>query len=231
MTIKHYYAFNMHNIQMRPTMEERFIIKTAGPNEAEFTEEICSEMEASAKARGTGIARRSADYIRRKMSQGDAFVALDRRSLKIAGFCYIEMWGHGRYIANSGLLIFPDFRGLGVGRALKEYAFQQSRLRFPEAKLFGLTTSSAVMHINSELGYRPVIYADLTDDEEFWKGCLSCVNYTTLESKQRKNCFCTAMLFDPKRKSRESKQQGLDSAHEQAPSSQAPGGLPHVISN
>ena len=73
-----------------------------------------------------------------------------------------------------------------------------SREKFPEAKIFGLTTGLAVMKINSELGYEPVTYDELTQDEEFWAGCKSCVNYETLMSKQRKNCFCTAMLYDPK---------------------------------
>jgi GNAT superfamily N-acetyltransferase len=176
---------------------DEFIIKTSGPNEAEFAETICRQMEESAKARGTGIARRSPDYIRRKMEQGHAFVALEKDTLQIAGFCYIEMWSDCNYIANSGLIIFPDFRSHGLARRLKEYAFQESRRRYPAAKLFGLTTSSAVMHINSELGYRPVTYQSLTQDTTFWNGCQSCINYPTLISKERKNCFCTAMLFDP----------------------------------
>ena len=53
------------------------------------------------------------------------------------------------------------------------------------------------MKINSDLGYEPVTYSELTDDEEFWAGCKSCVNYDILMSKDRKNCMCTAMLYDP----------------------------------
>ncbi|MEO6188665.1 MAG: GNAT family N-acetyltransferase, partial [Ginsengibacter sp.] len=45
--------------------------------------------------------------------------------------------------------------------------------------------------------YEPVTYSELTDDENFWAGCKSCVNYDILISKERKNCMCTAMLFDP----------------------------------
>ena len=95
-----------------------------------------------------------------------------------------------------------DFRRCGLATKLKHFAFTESRKMFPEAKLFGLTTSSAVMTINSELGYRPVTYSELTSDGEFWKGCQSCVNFKTLMEKDRKNCFCTAMLFDPKKESR-----------------------------
>jgi hypothetical protein len=53
------------------------------------------------------------------------------------------------------------------------------------------------MKINSELGYEPVTYSELTQDEAFWAGCKSCVNYEILMGKERKNCMCTAMLYDP----------------------------------
>ncbi len=79
----------------------------------------------------------------------------------------------------------------------KEKVFALSRQKYPHAKIFGLTTGLAVMKINSDLGYEPVTYSELTNDEEFWKGCQSCVNYDILMSKGRKNCMCTAMLFDP----------------------------------
>ncbi|WP_315818340.1 hypothetical protein [Paraflavitalea speifideaquila] len=69
---------------------------------------------------------------------------------------------------------------------------------YPESKIFGLTTGLAVMKINSELGYEPVTYSELTQDDAFWAGCKSCVNYEILMSKERKNCMCTAMLYDPK---------------------------------
>jgi hypothetical protein len=68
---------------------------------------------------------------------------------------------------------------------------------YPDAKVFGLTTGLAVMKINSELGYEPVTYSELTQDEAFWAGCKSCINYEILTQKQRKHCLCTAMLFDP----------------------------------
>ncbi|MCX6130477.1 MAG: GNAT family N-acetyltransferase, partial [Proteobacteria bacterium] len=111
--------------------------------------------------------------------------------------CYIESWSHGAHIANSGIIIFPEYRLYGLARRLKSFAFEQSKLRYPNAKFFGLTTSLAVMNINSELGYRPVTYSELTQDEEFWNSCQSCVNYPTLISKDKKNCLCTAMIFDP----------------------------------
>lgn len=153
-------------------------------------------MEASAKARGTGIAKRSPSYIEKKMEEGKAIIALTENAVWV-GFCYIEVWGHEQFVANSGLIVSPEFRKSGVAKEIKKKIFNLSRQKYPHAKIFGLTTGLAVMKINSELGYEPVTYSELTDDEEFWAGCKSCVNYDILMSKQRKNCMCTAMLYDP----------------------------------
>lgn len=153
-------------------------------------------MEASAKARGTGIAKRSPEYVAQKIDEGKAVIAVTTNG-EWVGFCYIETW-EGEYVANSGLIVAPAFRKSGVAKAIKERIFQLSREKYPEAKIFGLTTGLAVMKINSDLGYEPVTYSELTQDEKFWAGCKSCVNYDILMSKERKNCLCTAMLFDPK---------------------------------
>lgn len=153
-------------------------------------------MESSAKARGTGIAKRSPDYVARKMEEGKAVIAVLPDGTWV-GFCYIEVWGHEEFVANSGLIVSPAFRKSGIAKKIKQRIFNLSREKYPEAKIFGLTTGLAVMKINSELGYEPVTYSELTDDEEFWAGCKSCVNYDILMSKDRKNCMCTAMLYDP----------------------------------
>jgi hypothetical protein len=183
-------------------MDQQFIITVATAQHEKFAETICAEMETSAKARGTGIAKRSPDYIREKMREGKAVVALSSAG-EWAGFCYIESWSHGKYVANSGLIVAAGFRRSGLAKEIKKKIFELSRTRFPEAKLFGLTTGLAVMKINSDLGYEPVTYSELTDDEEFWKGCQSCVNFQILQSKERKNCLCTAMLYDPAEKAAE----------------------------
>lgn len=175
-----------------------FKIQVANATHLIYAEEICRLMEESARIRGTGIAKRSPDYIKEKMMEGKAVVATFED--KIAGFCYIETWGHGKYVANSGLIVAPDFRKSGIARNLKKKTFQLSRKKFPEAKLFGITTSLAVMKINSDLGYRPVTFSELTDDDEFWKGCSSCRNYDILMRNERRMCLCTAMLYDPKSK-------------------------------
>lgn len=173
-----------------------FIVCVATVQHIHFAQQICDEMEASAKARGTGIAKRSPSYIEEKMNEGKAVIALSKEG-KWAGFCYIETWGHGKYVANSGLIVSPDFRKSGLARLIKHKIFELSRSKYPDAKIFGLTTGLAVMKINSELGYEPVTYSELTDDDAFWAGCKSCVNYEILMSKERKNCLCTAMLYDP----------------------------------
>lgn len=179
-----------------PQVDADFIIQVATADHTHYAQTIVDEMEASAKSRGTGIAKRSPDYIIEKMLEGKAVIALTHEQ-SWAGFCYIENWGHGEYVANSGLIVSPNFRKSGLAKRIKEKVFELSRKKYPHAKIFGLTTGLAVMKINSDLGYKPVTYSELTDDNEFWKGCRSCVNYDILTSKDRKNCLCTAMLYDP----------------------------------
>lgn len=174
-----------------------FKVLVADERHLGFAETICQEMEESAKARGTGIAKRSPEYIREKMREGKAVIAFSSEE-EWAGFCYIETWSHGEYVANSGLIVSPRFRKGGLAKQIKRRIFELSRQQYPEAKLFGLTTGLAVMKINSDLGYEPVTYSELTQDEAFWAGCKSCVNYDILMGKERKNCMCTAMLYDPK---------------------------------
>lgn len=175
---------------------QHFNVHVAGVQHLHYADTICLEMESSAKARGTGIAKRSPDYIRQKMLEGKAVIALSH-SGEWAGFCYIETWSHGEYVANSGLIVSPAFRKSGLATVIKKNVFELSRKKYPNAKIFGLTTGLAVMKINSELGYEPVTYSELTQDEAFWKGCQSCVNFEILKNKERKNCLCTAMLYDP----------------------------------
>jgi hypothetical protein len=177
--------------------EQKFKIQIANASHQDFAQIICDEMESSAKARGTGIAKRSPDYIREKMREGKAVIAFTEDGIW-AGFCYIETWSHGEYVANSGLIVAPPFRKSGLAKNIKKKIFDLSQKLYPGAKLFGLTTGLAVMKINSDLGYEPVTYSELTQDEAFWAGCKSCVNYEILMSKERKNCMCTAMLYDPK---------------------------------
>jgi N-acetylglutamate synthase-like GNAT family acetyltransferase len=178
-------------------LEQKIIVRVAHSGDAAFANDITDEMESSAKARGTGIAKRSPDYVAKKINEGKSVIAYTEDGTWV-GFCYIEAWQHGQFVANSGLIVAPAFRKTGIAKKIKQTIFQLSREKYPTAKIFGLTTGLAVMKINSELGYEPVTYSELTDDEEFWAGCKSCVNYDILMSKDRKNCMCTAMLYEPK---------------------------------
>ena len=160
-----------------------------------YVDTILDTIEAAAKVRGTGIAKRSHEYISQKMLEGKVVIAL--AGDEFAGFSYIESWGNKQYVATSGLIVADKFRNMGLAKRIKHAAFQLARLRWPKAKLFSLTSGSAVMKMNTELGYFPVTFADLTDDESFWRGCNGCINHDVLIRTKRRYCICTAMLFDP----------------------------------
>lgn len=183
-------------------------ITVADSGHHRFAEEICEIMEAAAKVRGTGIAKRAPEYIREKISQGKAVIAVDRQNDRFAGFCYIEDWSHGNYIANSGLIVHPDYRKQGLAKKIKNKIFELSREKYPEAKIFGITTSLAVMKINSDLGYKPVTFSELTQEEAFWKGCQSCPNYDILNRTDKVHCLCTGMLYDPQKEEKKKRDPG-----------------------
>ena len=178
-----------------------FSIVKATEEHISLAAEICKAFEEAAKVRGTGIAKRTKEYVAKKMQEGKAIIAISNRG-KFAGFCYIETWEHGKYVANSGLIVVPEFRELGLAKKIKEAVFRLSREKYPNAKIFSITTSPAVLKMNSDLGFRPVGFADLTSDEEFWQGCQSCSNYDILLRTQRKLCLCTGLLYNPEEKSK-----------------------------
>jgi GNAT superfamily N-acetyltransferase len=168
-----------------------------------FAKEISQCIDESAKIRGTGIARRTPEYIATKITNGNAVIAIDGD--QFAGFCYIEIWGHGKYVAHSGLIVAPEYRAQGLAKQIKKGVFDLSLEKFPKAKIFGITTGMAVMKINYELGYKPVHFSELTDDPEFWKGCQTCKNYDILTRTERQMCLCTGMLYDPNKKTEKKK--------------------------
>jgi len=170
-------------------------VMVADDSHEKYVPTILDTIEAAAKVRGTGIAKRSNDYVSQKMREGKVIIAL--AGDEFAGFSYIESWGNKQYVATSGLIVADKFRNQGLARRIKHASFQLARLRWPKAKLFSLTSGSAVMKMNTELGYLPVTFADLTDDESFWRGCNGCINHDVLIRTQRRYCICTAMLFDP----------------------------------
>ena len=170
-------------------------ILVANETHLKFATIISETIEASAKIRGTGIALRTPEYIRKRIQNGNAVIAVDGDTF--VGFCYIEVFGHERFVVNSGLIVHPDYRNQGLARKIKKAIFELSRSKYPRAKIFGITTGLAVMKVNYELGYKPVTFSELTDDPDFWKGCQTCKNFDILTRTQRKMCLCTGMLFDP----------------------------------
>jgi len=170
-------------------------IVIANESHSKYAQIISETISESAKVRGTGIATRTPEYIIRRLQNGNAIIALDDD--KFAGFCYIEVWGHQKFVANSGLIVHPDYRNQGLAKQIKKAIFDLSRKKFPDAKIFGITTGLAVMKMNYELGYKPVTFSELTDDPEFWKGCQTCKNFDILTRTERKMCLCTGMLYDP----------------------------------
>ena len=173
----------------------------ADESHEKYVDTILKTIEDAAKVRGTGIAKRTHEYVANKMREAKAVIALapqaDGSEARFAGFSYIETWGNKQYVTTSGLIVHPDFRGLGLAKRIKDMTFSLARTRWPHAKIFSLTSGAAVMTMNTQLGYKPVTFADLTDDEAFWKGCEGCINVDVLHRTGRKYCICTAMLYDP----------------------------------
>lgn len=170
-------------------------IRIASAADEHYVDTILNTIREAAKKRGTGIAERTHEYVATKMRESKAVLAVcgDR----FAGFSYIETWGSKHYVTTSGLIVHPDFLGLGVARRIKDYTFTLARVRWPQAKIFSLTSGDAVMKMNTQLGYVPVSFNQLTDDDAFWRGCEGCVNHDILVAKNRRFCICTGMLYDP----------------------------------
>lgn len=179
-------------------MNSFYRVVVTNDSHTQHAEAICKEMERSARKRGTGISRRDPEDIKQVMREGRGVIALDEQG-NWAGFSYLQGWGENNkeFVSNSGLIVSPDARGAGLAKRIKKKIFYLSRAKFPKAKVFSITTGASVMKMNNKLGFKPVTYSKLPQDDEFWAGCQSCPNYETLKSKERKMCFCTAMLYDP----------------------------------
>lgn len=170
-------------------------VTVADPSHEKYVDTILKTIADAAKVRGTGIAKRTHEYLATKMKEAKAVIALENGNF--AGFSYIETWGNKHYVTTSGLIVHPDYRGMGVAKRIKDLTFTLARVRWPQAKIFSLTSGSAVMKMNTQLGYHPVTFNDLTDDQSFWRGCEGCINVDVLHRTGRKYCICTAMLYDP----------------------------------
>ena len=175
--------------------KEDITVMVADASHEKYVDTILDTIEKAAKVRGTGIEKRTHEYVATKMKEAKAVIAL--YGDEFVGFSYIETWGNKQYVTTSGLIVDPKFRGLGVAKRIKDLTFTLARTRWPHAKIFSLTSGAAVMAMNTQLGYHPVTFADLTDDEAFWRGCEGCINVDVLKRTGRKYCICTGMLYDP----------------------------------
>lgn len=176
-------------------MKDNIEVMVADGSHEKYVDTILETISEAAKVRGTGIAKRTHEYVANKMREAKAVIALDGD--KFAGFSYIETWQDKKYVTTSGLIVHPDYRGRGLAKRIKDMTFTLARTRWPHAKIFSLTSGAAVMAMNTQLGYKPVTFADLTQDEAFWKGCEGCINVDILHRTNRKYCICTGMLYDP----------------------------------
>ena len=176
-------------------MKDNIEVVVADESHEKYVDTILETISEAAKVRGTGIAKRTHEYLLNKMREAKAVIALDGDTF--AGFSYIETWQDKKYVTTSGLIVHPDYRGRGLAKRIKDMTVTLARRRWPHAKIFSLTSGAAVMAMNTQLGYKPVTFADLTQDEAFWKGCEGCVNVDILHRTGRKYCICTGMLYDP----------------------------------
>ena len=130
--------------------QDEIEVLVAGPEHEVYVDTILQTIADAAKVRGTGIAKRTHEYLATKMKEAKAVIALSNG--RFAGFSYIETWGNKQYVTTSGLIVHPDFRGQGVAKKIKDMTFSLARTRWPHAKIFSLTSGAAVMKMNTELG-------------------------------------------------------------------------------
>lgn len=176
----------------------KITVRIANIDDKKYAYIICKEIEDSAKVRGTGISKRDPEYIKKKMVDGFSVIAFFNGNL--AGFSYFEIFEKKKFLSNSGLIVFPKYRLHGLAKMIKLEIFKLSKNKFPKSKIFSITTSPAVIKINTDLGFNPVLFSDLTKSKKFWKGCKSCTNYDILIRNKKKMCLCTGLLYDPKKK-------------------------------
>lgn len=169
-------------------------VRVANAHDIHHSLTICKKIEESAKIRKTGISKRDTEYINKKIFEGNAVFAFFNGIL--AGFSYIETFQE--FVANSGMIVFPEYRKKGIARLIKYKIFKLSSYKFPFKKIFSITTSPTVFKMNMELGFKPVSFAQLTRSYKFWNGCRSCRNYDLLTRNNRKMCLCSGFLYDPK---------------------------------
>jgi hypothetical protein len=196
-----FYSSSSHSCEKLPVEPSEqpvdFDVVRARSSHTFWIKQICEVTLSSAIAQDTGISGLTAELLETKMKKGEAVIAFASDG-RWAGFSFISVWGNGKYVSNSGLIVAPEFRHTGLAKRIKRKIFEMSEEKYPHAVIFSLTSVLAVMKINHQLGFEPATFSELTDDDLFWENCKTCVNCPILNSKERKNCLCTAMLYDPK---------------------------------
>lgn len=174
-----------------------YIVRIATSDDHKYTTEITDELAYSATKRGISIARRTPEYAINKMDKGLAVIALNPENGDWIGFCCIEVWEHQKYVASSGLIISPKYRGMGIATMLKARLFELCQTKFPKAKIFSLTTNQAVIHANIDLGFKIVAFSEVLNDSLFMDGCKSWVDFSGLMNNNPTHAYYVAMVFDP----------------------------------
>jgi hypothetical protein len=177
---------------------ESFVIRLATEADAKHLPRIADLLDEGAISRGIGRGRRPDSLMLQKIRENRSIMAFNPEG-DVVGFCYIDTWNNDSFVVHNALIVAPKYRDKNLGWLIKEFAFKITRSRWPDAKIFGLTTTQAVMHINSKLGYEPVVYAALPQDERFWNGHSNCIYYDVLQRSGGRFCLCTAMLYDPEK--------------------------------
>lgn len=174
-----------------------YIITLADDRHYEFSAGIAGAISDSAIRRGIEAPARTPDYILDKMKTGLAVIATDPLHEKWMGFSYLEVWDHKRYVANSGLFVPEEYRGIGIPRDIKAEIFRISRSRYPFARLFSLSTSPSVIKSNIELGFQLVTHQEILSDPWFSEGCNSWLNYAAMMTASETPLPHLAMVYDP----------------------------------
>lgn len=170
-------------------------VEVANEKHIPYIKDILAAIYEASKVKGNSIVMRNPDYLAVKMKEGKAVIALCGDDF--AGFCYIECWQNEEFVANSGLIVKPEFRGQHLATRIKEKIFEVSRTMFPDACIFSITKSQAVIKMNTALGFKQVTYDQLTTDPKFWKGCDTCPHFQELLANGYRSCQCTGLLYKP----------------------------------
>lgn len=163
-----------------------------------YIKDILAAIYEASQVPGNSIVMRDPDYLALKMREGKAVIALcDDGSF--AGFCYLECWQDEQFLANSGMIVKPEYRGQGLATRIKQEIVRVCHEMFPDAAIFGITKSEAIKKISLRLGFEEVPYTEITTDPKFWKGCDTCRHYDELLANGGRSCHCTALILKPQR--------------------------------